>query len=89
VNVGVGAYRSDDGLPAVLPVVREAEKIIAEKGLDHEYLGIAGDPVFVQLALKFAYGEDSVPLAEKRVAGVQTLSGTGGLRVVSSRRGTY
>jgi aspartate/tyrosine/aromatic aminotransferase len=27
------------------------------------------------------YGEDSVPLKEKRVAGVQTLSGTGGLRV--------
>lgn len=35
----------------------------------------------MNLALRFVYGEDSVPLKEKRVAGVQTLSGTGGLRV--------
>lgn len=33
------------------------------------------------MALKFAYGEDSVPLKENRVQGVQALSGTGGLRV--------
>ena len=32
--------------------------------------------------MKFAYGEDSVALKEGRVGGVQTLSGTGGLRVM-------
>ena len=37
--------------------------------------------MFVNLALKFAYGADSVPLLENRIGGVQTLSGTGGLRV--------
>jgi len=82
VNVGVGAYRDDEGKPFVLPVVREAEKDIISEELDHEYSGIAGSPNFVNLALKFAYGEDSVPLKENRVAGVQTLSGTGGLRVM-------
>lgn len=41
----------------------------------------AGCPNFVNLALRFVYGEDSIPLKEGRVAGVQTLSGTGGLRV--------
>ena len=41
----------------------------------------AGDPKFVDLALKFVYGEDSTPLLENRVQGVQSLSGTGGLRV--------
>ena len=35
----------------------------------------------MNLALRFAYGEDCVPLREGRIAGVQTLSGTGGLRV--------
>ena len=40
-----------------------------------------GDPAFVNLALKFAFGDDSVPLLENRIGGVQTLSGTGGLRV--------
>ena len=40
VNVGVGAYRSDDGLPHVLPCVREAEALIMKQDLNHEYLGI-------------------------------------------------
>jgi aspartate aminotransferase len=52
------------------------------EGNDHEYLGIAGDADFIDLALKFAYGDDSAPLMENRVAGVQSLSGTGGLRVM-------
>jgi aspartate/tyrosine/aromatic aminotransferase len=41
----------------------------------------AGCPSFVDHALKFVYGENSAPLKEKRIAGAQTLSGTGGLRV--------
>jgi len=81
VNVGVGAYRGDDGKPYVLPCVREAERIIQSKEYDMEYANIAGDEEFVNVALKFALGEDSVPLKEGRVAGVQSLSGTGGLRV--------
>lgn len=40
VNVGVGAYRDDDGKPYVLPCVREAEKILMGQDLDHEYSGI-------------------------------------------------
>mmetsp|Transcript_40322 Transcript_40322/g.59262 ORF Transcript_40322/g.59262 Transcript_40322/m.59262 type:complete len:433 (+) Transcript_40322:50-1348(+) len=81
VNVGVGAYRDDSGKPMVLPVVREAEKMIQEQQLDHEYSGIAGDPQFVKLATSFAYGEDSAPIKEGRLAGMQSISGTGGLRV--------
>ena len=82
VNVGVGAYRGDDGLPYILPCVREAEKInMAKASLNHEYLGIVGDTGFVKLALEFVYGADSPVLKDGRVAGVQTLSGTGGLRV--------
>jgi len=81
VNVGVGAYRGDNGLPSVLPCVREAESLLLQQELNHEYLGIAGDMDYVNVALKFVYGENSTPLHENRVAGVQTLSGTGGLRV--------
>ena len=47
-----------------------------------EYSGIAGDQQFIDLALKFAYGEKSSALAENRIQGVQALSGTGGLRVM-------
>lgn len=53
VIVGVGAYRDDQGKPFVLPTVREAERILLEKKLDMEYAGIAGEPKFVDLALKF------------------------------------
>ena len=38
--------------------------------------------MFCKLAFEFAYGKDSVPLLENRIGGVQTLSGTGGLRVM-------
>lgn len=41
----------------------------------------AGEPKFVDLALKFVYGNDSIPILENRVHGTQALSGTGGLRV--------
>lgn len=82
VNVGVGAYRDDAGKPYVLPCVRRAEEIMMSQNLDMEYSGIAGDAKFINLSLKFAYGEDSKPLLENRVGGVQALSGTGGLRVM-------
>mmetsp|Transcript_2707 Transcript_2707/g.3641 ORF Transcript_2707/g.3641 Transcript_2707/m.3641 type:complete len:430 (+) Transcript_2707:119-1408(+) len=82
VIVGVGAYRDDGGKPYVLPCVREAEKRMLDAQLDMEYSGIAGDPKFVDLALKFAYGSDSDGIADGRIAGVQALSGTGGLRVM-------
>ena len=42
MNLGVGAYRDDQGKPFVLPSVREAEKQILEAQMDHEYLGITG-----------------------------------------------
>ncbi|CCI46123.1 unnamed protein product [Albugo candida] len=80
-SLGVGAYRDDNGKPYVLPSVLEAEKRLMQAKTNKEYAGIAGIKEFVQLSLQFAYGKESVPLAEKRVAGVQTISGTGGCRL--------
>lgn len=36
VNLGVGAYRSDEGLPVVLPSVRLAEQRLMNKNMDKE-----------------------------------------------------
>jgi aspartate/tyrosine/aromatic aminotransferase len=79
----VGAYRDSQGRPWVLPSVREAEaRMSSAHGANKEYAPIDGDAEFVHKALEFAYGaESSNPLAEGRVAGVQTLSGTGACRV--------
>lgn len=58
-----------------------AEKVLFEKKLDKEYLPITGDAEFTKLATRLAYGADSKPLAEGRVAATQSLSGTGALRL--------
>ncbi|CAH0493612.1 unnamed protein product [Peronospora effusa] len=81
VSLGVGAYRDDDSKPYVLPSVLEAEKRIMAAGKNKEYAGIAGMKDFVDLSLQFAYGEDSEALKEGRITGVQTISGTGGVRL--------
>lgn len=81
VSLGVGAYRDDNGKPFVLPSVLEAEKRIMAAGMNKEYAGIAGMKDFVDLSLKFAYGDDCEALKQGRITGVQTISGTGGVRL--------
>ena len=71
-----------DGKPLVLESVREAERRIYEAKMNHEYAGIVGVADFNKLSLQFAYGADSAPIAEGRVAVTQTLSGTGACRLV-------
>ncbi|KAK5816355.1 aspartate aminotransferase [Linnemannia elongata] len=81
MNLGVGAYRDDAGQPFVLSCVRKAEAKIAADNLHKEYAGITGVPEFTEGAAILAYGTDSAPLKEGRVAITQTISGTGALRV--------
>lgn len=65
----------------MLPSVRQAEKKIVDRQLDKEYAGITGVPTFTKAAALLAYGPDSAPLKEDRVAITQSISGTGALRV--------
>lgn len=93
------AYRTDQGKPWVLPVVRTAEKALAnDDSLNKEYLPVLGMDLFSSLSSKMLLGSDSPAITENRVSfisiyhkllfiafvqafGVQTLSGTGALRV--------
>jgi aspartate aminotransferase, mitochondrial len=84
INLGVGAYRDDNGKPVVLPSVLEASQQVVASKMDNEYASIEGDAKFLELALKLAYGDHSPLLAEGRVAAVQSLSGTGALRVLGA-----
>ena len=81
INLGVGAYRDDKGKPYVLPSVKTAEQKIVQQNLDKEYAGITGVPDFTKAAALLAYGADSAPLKENRIAITQTISGTGALRI--------
>jgi len=78
VNLGVGAYRDNDSKPWVLPVVKKATDLLfSNPSTDHEYLSIIGLPEFTGPAAKLILGADCAALKEKRVASVQTISGTG------------
>ncbi|VDD92668.1 unnamed protein product [Enterobius vermicularis] len=81
VNLTVGAYRTEEGEPYVLPVVREAElKLANDSSQNHEYLPVLGYQPFIDAALELLLGKDSLVIKEGRVTGAQCLSGTGSIR---------
>ena len=61
--------------------MRQAERKIIDKRVDKEYAGITGVPAFTKAAALLAYGRDSAPLQEDRIAITQSISGTGALRI--------
>lgn len=82
LNLGVGAYRTEEGKPLVLNVVRQAEqKLVNDPTRIKEYLPIVGLADFNKASAKLIFGADSPAIQEKRVATVQCLSGSGSLRV--------
>mmetsp|Transcript_25226 Transcript_25226/g.64241 ORF Transcript_25226/g.64241 Transcript_25226/m.64241 type:complete len:411 (-) Transcript_25226:81-1313(-) len=92
VNLGVGAYRTEDGKPYVLNVVLETEaEILKETGttINKEYSTIDGPADLKTLTQKLAFGDDSEAIASGRIASVQGLSGTGSLRVCAEFTKTF
>ncbi|KAG9153185.1 hypothetical protein Leryth_020588, partial [Lithospermum erythrorhizon] len=82
LNLGVGAYRTEEGKPLVLNVVRKAEQLLVnDQSRVKEYLPITGLADFNKLSAKLIFGDDSPAIQENRVTTVQSLSGTGSLRV--------
>lgn len=84
VDLGVGAYRTNEGKPWVLPVVKKVEMQIAEQmgsSLNHEYLEMKGIESFGPAAVSLILGSDNPAIASGLTAGVQCLSGTGSLTV--------
>jgi aspartate/tyrosine/aromatic aminotransferase len=82
INLTVGAYRGDNGLPFVLPSVQQAEVRIAQLPVyqHHEYLPQDGLPEFLDVARDFLFGP-ALAIAEQRVYSIQTVAGTGALRL--------
>jgi len=83
INVGVGAYRTNEGKPLVLRVVRKVEQMLLDQKLDKEYIPQDGLAAFNEHSPKLLLGNDSRAIREKRVACCQTISGTGALRVAT------
>jgi len=79
VDLGVGVYRSPEGRTPVMAAVKAAEQGIWERQETKGYVGLAGDPGFLDAMRRLILG-DSVPAA--RVAGCGTPGGTGAIRQV-------
>lgn len=66
----------------MLPVVKKTEIKIAEsENINHEYLPVCGPDSFTKASVALLLGEDSPAIKENRAHGVQSLSGTGALRL--------
>ena len=81
VNLGVGIYYDDTGKVPVLECVRRAEREMAEKAAPRAYLPIDGLAAYDKAVRALVFGADSPALKDNRVVTVQTLGGTGGLKV--------
>ena len=81
VNLGVGVYCDDEGKVPVLQSVRRAEQKLAESPLPRNYLPIDGLQAYGGAVQRLVFGEGSEALHAGRIVTVQTLGGTGGLKV--------
>lgn len=63
------AYRTDEGRPWVLPVVRNVEMAMAsDETLNHEYLAIDGLRQYSDAASRLLLGQDSQAVLHNRVS---------------------
>ncbi len=81
VNLGVGVYYDDNGKLPLLKCVQAAEKLMADKPSPRGYLPIDGIAAYDSAVKGLVFGVDSEPVKSGRVATVQAIGGTGGLKV--------
>ena len=81
VNLGVGVYFDDNGKLPLLKCVQIAEQNMMKSPIARGYLPIDGIVAYDNAVKGLVFGADSEPLKANRVATVQGLGGTGGLKV--------
>ena len=81
VNLGVGVYYDDNGKLPLLACVQAAEKTMMDKPTARGYLPIDGIVAYDAAVKAMVFGADSEPVKSGRVATIQALGGTGGLKV--------
>jgi len=80
-NLGVGAYRTAEGKTWILPSVAAAERaVIAEAGVDKEYVPIDGKPEYKQAVQELIFTPEEIKSG--KLVTVQALSGTGSLQII-------
>ena len=81
VNLGVGVYYDENGKLPLLQCVQAAEKMMVEAPKARGYLPIDGIAAYDKAVQGLVFGAESEPVRSGRVATVQAVGGTGGLKV--------
>jgi aromatic-amino-acid transaminase len=81
VNLGVGVYFDDNGKLPLLKCVQAVEKQMTDTPKPRGYLPIDGVAAYDAAVKTLVFGADSEPLRSGRVATIQGIGGTGGLKV--------
>jgi aromatic-amino-acid transaminase len=81
VNLGVGVYYDDSGKIPLLAAIRAAEKARLDAAAPRGYQPIEGPATYNQPVQKLVFGAESPLLENGRAMTIQTLGGTGGLKV--------
>jgi aromatic-amino-acid transaminase len=81
VNLGVGVYFDENGKLPLLQCVQAAEKTMMEKPTARGYLPIDGIAAYDSAVKGLVFGEGSEAVTSGRVATVQAVGGTGGLKI--------
>ncbi|MCU4119164.1 amino acid aminotransferase [Variovorax sp. N23] len=81
VNLGVGVYYDDNGKLPLLACVKAAEEDMMKTPTARGYLPIDGIVAYDNAVKGLVFGADSEPVQSGRVATIQAIGGTGGLKV--------
>jgi aromatic-amino-acid transaminase len=81
VNLGVGVYFDDNGKLPLLQCVLAAEKQMVEAPKPRNYLPIDGIAAYDKAVQALVFGAESEAVKSGRIATVQAVGGTGGLKV--------
>ena len=81
VNLGVGVYTDENGKLPLLACVAAAEKQLVDAQKARGYLPIDGIAAYDKAVQGLVFGADSDVVQQGRVATIQALGGTGGLKV--------
>ncbi|QEY24439.1 amino acid aminotransferase [Neisseria animalis] len=81
VNLGIGIYFDDEGKMPVLNSVRQAESTLAAEPRPCPYLPMEGLAAYRSAVQTLLFGAEHPVLQEKRIATIQTLGGSGALKV--------
>jgi aromatic-amino-acid transaminase len=81
VNLGVGVYYDDNGKLPLLQCVQAVEQSMIKTPTARGYLPIDGIAAYDNAVKGLVFGAESEPVKSGRVATIQGLGGTGGLKV--------